>query len=69
MTTFYAECLDECGHDATLETEASSKDEARAFFEDMYPDMRIRKVQSHAELYEAVNARYARMEREYDEYD
>lgn len=58
MQMFYADAIDECGHDASLETEAASKAEAWDYFEEQYPDMRIKNVISAQELQNRNNSRY-----------
>lgn len=64
MTVYYADALDECGHDVSLETEASSYEEAWADFEEQYPDLRLKNVYTREEYQECEIARYQRLERE-----
>ena len=66
MTLYYGEFIDECGHDAIMHVESSSKAKATEYFEEEYPDMRLQRVQSAEEARQEEADRYRRFEREYD---
>ena len=61
MPLFYADALTEDRMETVFETEAATRDEARDYFEDAYPDCRIKRIYSAAEAAEEDGARYRRL--------
>lgn len=69
MTTFYCDALTEDGYETVFETEAATKAEAWADFEEGYPDCRIKRVYSAAQAASEEGDRYRRLVCEMDRED